>query len=88
MGLWSPFMTYCIDPREFAHALQRVGFSYAGRAALVFYLECLFHEAVRWSGEPVSFSGFFSGPPSGHLLGLLGGCIWGLAPVCNSRQEN
>jgi glucose uptake protein len=34
-------------------------------------------------GEPVSFSGFFSGPPSGHLLGLLGGCVWGLGTVFN-----
>jgi glucose uptake protein len=34
-------------------------------------------------GEPVSFSGFFSGPPSGHLLGLAGGLIWGLGTVFN-----
>jgi glucose uptake protein len=34
-------------------------------------------------GEPVSFGGFFSGPLSGHLLGLLGGCIWGIGTVFN-----
>jgi glucose uptake protein len=34
-------------------------------------------------GEPVGFAGFFSGTPSGHLLGLLGGCIWGLGTVFN-----
>ena len=34
-------------------------------------------------GDPVSFSGFFSGPASGHLLGLLGGFIWGLGTVFN-----
>src|SRR5258708_34578608 len=34
-------------------------------------------------GEPVSFSGFFSGPASGHLLGLFGGCIWGIGTVFN-----
>jgi glucose uptake protein len=34
-------------------------------------------------GEPVSFAGFFSGPPSGHLLGLLGGVIWGVGTVFN-----
>jgi glucose uptake protein len=34
-------------------------------------------------GEPVSFAGFFSGPPSGHLLGLFGGCIWDLGTVFN-----
>src|SRR6202042_3628902 len=34
-------------------------------------------------GEPVSFSGFFSGPASGHRLGLFGGFIWGLGTVFN-----
>ena len=34
-------------------------------------------------GEPVSFSGFFTGPPSGHLLGLVGGFVWGLGTVFN-----
>src|SRR5256885_17035827 len=34
-------------------------------------------------GEPVNFAGFFSGPPSGHLLGLLGGVIWGTGTVFN-----
>jgi glucose uptake protein len=34
-------------------------------------------------GEPVSFSGFFRGPASGHLLGMLGGFIWGTGTVFN-----
>ncbi len=34
-------------------------------------------------GEPVSFSGFFRGPASGHILGLVGGCIWGTGTVFN-----
>jgi glucose uptake protein len=34
-------------------------------------------------GEPVNFAGFFSGHGSGHLLGLLGGCIWGVGTVFN-----
>ena len=34
-------------------------------------------------GEPVDFSGFFKGPASGHLLGLLGGVIWGTGMVFN-----
>jgi glucose uptake protein len=34
-------------------------------------------------GEPVSFGGFFRGPASGHLLGLLGGFIWGTGTVFN-----
>ena len=27
-------------------------------------------------GDPVEFSGFFRGPMSGHVLGLIGGAIW------------
>ena len=34
-------------------------------------------------GEPVSFSGFFRGPVSGHMLGILGGLIWGTGTVFN-----
>jgi glucose uptake protein len=34
-------------------------------------------------GEPVSFSGFFRGPRSGHLLGLAGGVVWGTGMVFN-----
>ncbi len=34
-------------------------------------------------GEPVNFPGFFSGPVSGHALGLLGGVIWGIGMVFN-----
>jgi glucose uptake protein len=34
-------------------------------------------------GKPVSFAGFFRGPTSGHLLGVLGGCIWGVGTVFN-----
>jgi glucose uptake protein len=34
-------------------------------------------------GDPVSFSRFFHAPASGHLLGLLGGFIWGIGTVFN-----
>jgi glucose uptake protein len=34
-------------------------------------------------GEPVKFSGFFTAPASGHVLGLLGGFIWGIGMVFN-----
>src|SRR5258708_1176718 len=34
-------------------------------------------------GEPVDFSGYFRGPMSGHLLGILGGVIWGTGMVFN-----
>src|SRR6476469_8587159 len=34
-------------------------------------------------GDPVSFSEFFRGPSSGHLLGVFGGFIWGTGMVFN-----
>ena len=34
-------------------------------------------------GEPVGFSGFFAAPAHYHLLGLVGGFIWGLGTVFN-----
>jgi len=34
-------------------------------------------------GDPVSFGGFFHAPASGHVLGLLGGFIWGIGTEFN-----
>jgi glucose uptake protein len=36
----------------------------------------------------VSFAGFFSGPASGHALGLLGGVVWGVGMVSNLVAAN
>ncbi len=82
MGLWAPFMT---------HAMTR-GNTLGPYSAAVFLtlgalLSCLIWNVYFMKrplvGEPVSFGGFFSGPPSGHLLGLLGGFIWGTGTVFN-----
>jgi glucose uptake protein len=39
-------------------------------------------------GEPVNFSEFFHGPASGHMLGLMGGVIWGTGTVFNLVAAN
>jgi glucose uptake protein len=39
-------------------------------------------------GEPVKFSEFFRGPASGHMLGFLGGVIWGTGTVFNLVASN
>jgi len=82
MGLWSPFMTYAMTR---GHALTP--YSAATFLTLGALLSCfvwnIYFMKKPLVGEPVSFSGFFSGPPSGHLLGLLGGGIWGLGTVFN-----
>jgi glucose uptake protein len=87
MGLWAPFM---------AHAMTR-GNPLGPYSAAVFLTLGALLSCFLWNiyfmkhplvGEPVSFSGFFHGSASGHLLGLLGGCIWGVGTVFNLVAAN
>jgi glucose uptake protein len=82
MGLWAPFVTRAMTA---GHTLGPYGI------AVFLTLGALLSCAV-WNvyfmkkplvGGPVNFSDFFRGPASGHALGLLGGCIWGLGMVFN-----
>jgi glucose uptake protein len=82
MGLWAPFVT-----RAMTHGNTLGPYSIAVFLTLGALLSCLIwniyfmkHPLV---GEPVSFAGYFSGPISGHALGLLGGIIWGTGMVFN-----
>ncbi len=86
MGLWAPFMTHAMT-----HTTTR-GNALGPYSAAVFLTLGALLSCFIWNiyfmkhplvGEPVSFSGFFSGPVSGHLLGLFGGCIWGIGTVFN-----
>ncbi len=88
MGLWAPFMTRAM-PHEVNGIMRGTLGPYA--AAIFLTLGALLSCFV-WNiyfmkhplvGEPVSFSGYFSGPISGHALGLLGGFIWGTGMVFN-----
>lgn len=87
MGLWAPFVA-----RAMTHGHTLGPYSIAVFLTLGALLSCFIwniyfmkHPLV---GEPVSFSGFFSGPVSGHLLGLLGGIIWGVGMVFNLVAAN
>ena len=86
MGLWAPFMTHAMT-----HTTTR-GNPLGPYSAAVFLTLGALLSCFIWNiyfmkhplvGEPVSFAGFFSGPASGHLLGLFGGCIWGIGTVFN-----
>src|SRR5258707_339817 len=76
MGLWAPFV---------AHAMTNGNtlgpYSIAVFLTLGALLSCsvwnVYFMKKPLVGEPVDFSGYFRGPMSGHLLGLLGGVIWG-----------
>jgi glucose uptake protein len=82
MGLWAPFMTHAMTRGNPLGPYSADVFLTLGALLSCFIWNIYFmrHPLV---GEPVSFSGFFSGPLSGHLLGLLGGCVWGVGTVFN-----
>ena len=87
MGLWAPFVT-----RAMTHGNPLGPYSVAVFLTLGALLSCLIwniyfmkHPLV---GQPVNFSEFFRGPTSGHLLGLLGGGIWGTGTVFNLVAAN
>lgn len=88
MGLWAPFMTRAM-PHEVNGIMHGTLGPYA--AAVFLTLGALLSCSI-WNvyfmkhplvGEPVSLAGYFSGPISGHVLGLLGGFIWGTGMVFN-----
>jgi len=82
MGLWAPFVT-----RAMTHGNTLGPYSIAVFLTLGALLSCfiwnVYFMKKPLAGEPISFSGFFSAPPSGHLLGLAGGVIWGTGMVFN-----
>jgi len=87
MGIWAPFVTHAMTQ---GHTLGP--YSVAVFLTLGALLSCLVWNVYFMKrplvGEPVDFSGFFRGPASGHLLGLLGGCIWGIGTVFNLVAAN
>ncbi len=82
MGLWAPFMTHAMTRGNPLGPYSAAVFLTLGALLSCFIWNVYFmkHPLV---GEPISFSGFFKGPASGHLLGFLGGCIWGVGTVFN-----
>ena len=82
MGSWAPFVT-----RAMSHGNPLGPYSTAVFLTLGALLSCsiwnVYFMKKPLVGEPVSFSGYFSGPAAGHVLGLLGGAIWGLGMVFN-----
>lgn len=82
MGLWNPFMTYSMTRGNTLTPYSAAVFLTLG-ALLSCFMWNLYFMKRPLVGEPVSLGGFFHAPPSGHLLGLIGGCIWGLGTVFN-----
>jgi glucose uptake protein len=82
MGLWAPFLTRAMTVGNSLGPYSAVVFLTLG-ALLSCFIWNLYFMRHPLVGEPVSFSGFFQGPASGHLLGVLGGLIWGTGTVFN-----
>lgn len=82
MGLWAPFMTHAMTRGNPLGPYSAAIFLTLGALLSCFIWNIYFmkHPLV---GDPVSFAGFFHAPPSAHLLGLLGGFIWGIGTVFN-----
>ena len=82
MGLWAPFMAHSMTRGNTLGPYSAAVFLTLGALLSCFIWNTYFmkHPLV---GEPVSFGGFFRAPASGHLLGLLGGFIWGIGTVFN-----
>src|ERR1700680_336884 len=82
MGLWAPFVAHAMTT---GHALGP--YSTAVFLTLGALLSCsiwnVYFMKKPLVGEPVNFADFFRGPASGHILGLLGGVIWGTGMVFN-----
>jgi glucose uptake protein len=82
MGLWSPFMTYAMTRGQSLTPYSAATFLTLG-ALLSCFLWNVYFMKKPLVGEPVGFDGFFRAPASAHLLGLLGGFIWGTGTVFN-----
>ncbi len=82
MGLWNPFVAYGATRGNVLTPYSSVVFLTLG-ALLSCFCWNLYFMKRPLVGDPVSFTGFFRGPASGHLLGLFGGCIWGIGTVFN-----
>jgi glucose uptake protein len=82
MGLWSPFTTYGTTRGNALSPYSSVVFLTFG-ALLSCFVWNIYFMKKPLAGEPIGFGGFFTAPASGHLLGLLGGLVWGTGTVFN-----
>ena len=82
MGLWAPFVARAMTNGNTLGPYSIAVFLTLGAllSCLVWNVYFMKHPLV---GEPVSFAGYFRGPMSGHVLGLLGGFVWGIGMVFN-----
>lgn len=82
MGLWAPFVTHAMSSGRTLGPYS-VSVLFTLGALLSCFIWNIYFMKKPLVGDPVDFSGFFSAPASGHLLGLFGGAIWSVGTVFN-----
>src|SRR5256712_8087562 len=87
MGLWAPFVASAMTKGNTLGPYSIAVFLTLG-ALLSCFIWNIYFMKKPLVGEPVDFNGFFKGPASGHMLGLLGGVIWGTGMVFNLVAAN
>src|SRR6195256_6451440 len=87
MGLWAPFVAHAMTTGNTLGPYSIAVFLTLG-ALLSCSIWNVYFMKKPLVGAPVDFSGYFQGPISGHVLGLLGGCIWGTGMVFNLVAAN
>jgi glucose uptake protein len=87
MGVWAPFVTHALTTGNTLGPYSISVFFTLGALLSCFVFNVYFMKKPL-VGEPVDSSGFFRAPMSSHLLGLLGGFIWGIGTVFNLVAAN
>ncbi len=87
MGLWAPFVTHSMTQGK-SLGPYSVGVFFTMGALLSCFVWNVYFMKHPLVGAPVNFRVFFRGPAAGHLLGLLGGAIWGIGTVFNLVAAN
>jgi glucose uptake protein len=87
MGLWAPFVTHALTTGR-ALGPYGIGVFFTLGALLSCFVFNIYFMKKPLVGEPVDFSGYFSASAGDHVLGLLGGAIWGVGTVFNLVAAN
>jgi len=87
MGLWAPFITRAMTQGN-ALGPYSVGVFFTLGALLSCFVWNVYFMKNPLVGGPVNFGEFFRGPAADHMLGLMGGIIWGTGTVFNLVAAN
>lgn len=82
MGIFAPFVTRAMTRgATLTPYTTAVCLTFGALVCCFFFNTILMRKPI--TGTPVAAADYFRAPASYHVLGLLGGGIWGLGTVCN-----